>query len=49
MADPERAARFQREARLLAALNHARIAAVHGFEEVEGVSFPVMELVDLTP
>jgi predicted ATPase len=33
--DPERLARFQREAKLLAALNHPCIAAIHGFEETE--------------
>ena len=31
--DPERAARFHREAHLLAALNHPHIATIHGFEE----------------
>src|SRR5918911_5224053 len=31
--DPERLARFQREAEVLAALNHPHIAAIHGFEE----------------
>ena len=30
--DPERIARFQREAKVLASLNHAKIAAIHGFE-----------------
>jgi len=44
--DPERIARFQREAKLLASLNHPHIAAVHGFEEVEGKRFLVMELVE---
>jgi len=44
--DPERVARFQREAKLLASLNHPHIAAVHGFEEVEGKRFLVMELVE---
>ena len=38
--------RFGREARLLAALNHPRIATVHGFEEADGVHALVMELVE---
>jgi serine/threonine-protein kinase len=44
--DPERVARFQREAQVLASLNHPNIAAIHGFEEVEGKRFLVMELVE---
>ena len=44
--DPERQARFRREAQLLAALNHPNIAHVHGFEESTGVAALVMELVD---
>ncbi len=43
--DPERLARFEREARLLAALNHPHIAAIHGLEEADGVRFLAMELV----
>jgi hypothetical protein len=43
--DQERLARLEREARLLAALNHPNIAAVHGLEEADGVRFLVMELV----
>jgi eukaryotic-like serine/threonine-protein kinase len=43
--DPEREARFQREARALASLQHANVASVYGFEEAEGVRFLVMELV----
>ncbi len=43
--DPERLARFQREAQALAALNHSNIAAIHGFEEYEGRWFLVMEYV----
>ncbi len=44
--DPERMARFEREARLLAALNHPNIASIHGLDSAEGVRFLVMELVD---
>ena len=43
--DPERLARFEREARLLAALNHPNIAAIYGFEETEGVHYLVLEFV----
>ena len=43
--DPERLARFRREARLLAALNHPNIAAIHGLEESDGVHYLVLELV----
>jgi len=45
MGDATRVARFEREARLLAALNHPAIATVHGFERVDGVSLLVLELV----
>ena len=44
--DPERLARFEREAKLLAALNHPHIAAIHGFEEAKGHRFLVLELVE---
>ena len=43
--DPERLARFQREARLLASLNHPNIAAIYGFEEQNGTRFLVLEFV----
>jgi serine/threonine protein kinase len=43
--DPERLSRFQREARMLAALNHANIATIYGLEQCDGVSCLVMELV----
>jgi serine/threonine-protein kinase len=44
--DRERVARFAREARLLASVHHAGIAAIHAFEEVEGRQLLVMELVE---
>jgi Tol biopolymer transport system component len=44
--DPEREARFQREARALASLQHPNVASVYGFEEADGVRFLVMELVE---
>lgn len=45
-ADRERGMRFRREAKLLAAVNHPSIATVHGFDEIDGVSFLAMELVE---
>ncbi|MCW5776119.1 MAG: serine/threonine protein kinase, partial [Phycisphaeraceae bacterium] len=42
---PERAARFRREAQLLASLNHPNIAAIYGLEEHEGHHYIVMEYV----
>src|SRR5215831_3798888 len=44
--DPEHLARFQREAELLAALNHPHIAHIHGLEDANGVRALVMELVE---
>src|SRR6185295_190780 len=44
-ADPERLARFEREAKLLASLSHPNIAAVYGLHEDGGVRFLAMELV----
>jgi hypothetical protein len=44
--DPERLARFEREAKLLAALNHPNIAAIHGIEETDGKRFLVLELAE---
>ncbi|MGD8396020.1 MAG: protein kinase [Candidatus Eiseniibacteriota bacterium] len=44
--DPERMARFQREAQVLASLNHPNIAAIYGIEQVGGESFLVLELVE---
>jgi serine/threonine-protein kinase len=44
--DPERLARFEREAKLLASLNHPNIAAIHGLEEYDGIRFLILELVE---
>ena len=44
--DPDRLARFEREARVLAALNHPNIATIHGVERAEGVRALILELVD---
>src|SRR5215208_2533945 len=44
--DPERLARFSREAQLLASLNHPNIAHIHGLEESGGLHAIVMELVE---
>ena len=45
-ADPDRLARFQREAEVLASLNHPNIAGIHGVEEADGIKALVMELVE---
>ena len=44
--DPERLARFKREAQVLASLNHPNIATIHGFEDSGDVHALVMELID---
>jgi serine/threonine-protein kinase len=44
--DPERVARFRREAQVLASLNHPHIAQIYGLEESNGTQFLVLELVD---
>src|SRR5437764_13881654 len=44
--DPERVARFQREAEVLASLNHPNIAAIYDVEEDKGSRFLVLELVE---
>jgi serine/threonine protein kinase len=46
--EPERLARFEREARMLAALNHPNIVTIHSIEEAEGRHLLVMELVEGT-
>ncbi|MEO5895739.1 MAG: protein kinase [Vicinamibacterales bacterium] len=45
-ADSDRVSRFQREARILASLNHPNIGGIHGIEEADGMIALVMELVD---
>ena len=45
-ADPDRLARFQREAQVLASLNHPNIAHVYGLEDANGIKALVMELVE---
>src|SRR3989442_15845066 len=44
--DPDRVARFQREAEVLASLNHQNIAAIYDLEEAEGSRFLVLEFVE---
>src|SRR5215470_15979361 len=46
VADPERVARFQREAKTLAALNHPHIGGIYGLEDADGVRALVLELVE---
>ncbi|HEV8337398.1 MAG TPA: protein kinase [Candidatus Polarisedimenticolia bacterium] len=43
--DPERLSRFEREARVLASLNHPGIGIIHGLENIDGVRFLVLELI----
>src|SRR5215813_975185 len=45
-ADPDRLARFRREAQVLASLDHPNIAAIHGLEETEGITALVLQLVE---
>ena len=45
-ADPDRLARFTREAQILASLNHPNIAAIYGIEEAAGTRALVLELVE---
>ena len=44
--DPDRLSRFQREAEVLASLNHPNIAQIHGLERSDGATALVMELVE---
>jgi Tol biopolymer transport system component len=44
--NPDRLARFEREARMLAAVNHPNICAIYGLEETDGIRYLVLELVD---
>ena len=44
--DPDRLARLEREARMLAALNHPNICAIYGLDDADGVRFLILELVD---
>jgi serine/threonine protein kinase len=43
--DADRLSRFQREAKMLASLNHPNIATIHGLEQSGGTSYLVMELI----
>ncbi len=44
--DPDRLARFEREAKVLASLNHPNIGSIYGLEEAEGIKALVLELVE---
>ena len=46
IADPDRRARFTREAQVLASLSHPNIAGIYGFEDASGVPVLAMEFVD---
>lgn len=45
-ADPDRLARFQREAKVLAALNHPNVGGIHGLEQADGHQYLVLEYID---
>ena len=44
--DADRLSRFEREAKVLASLNHPGIATIHGLEQADGLRFLVLELVE---
>ncbi len=44
--DPERLARFEREARILASLSHPNVAGIHGLEDIDGTRYLILEFVD---
>ena len=44
--DPDRLARFEREAKVLASLNHPNIGGIHGLEEADGIKALVLEYID---
>ena len=44
--DPDRLARFEREAKVLASLNHPNIGSIYGLEEADGIRALVLELVE---
>ena len=44
--DPDRLARFEREAKVLASLNHTNIAAIYGLEQADAQQFLILELVE---
>ena len=44
--DPDRLARFEREAKVLASLNHPHIGGIYGLEESEGVKALILEYID---
>src|ERR671927_517261 len=44
--DPDRLARFHREARMLASLNHPHIGAIYGFEDLDGTPALILELIE---
>ncbi len=45
-ADPDRLARFQREAKVLAALNHPNVGGIHGLEQADGHQYLVLEYIE---